>query len=225
MIPCPLDQEYRSIRLTMKYPNLREDLVGCCRLMAAKGLVAGTEGNVSARDKDGTILMTPSGINKGEIEPGMLVRLSLEGKVLEGEREPTSERLTHLEFYRQRPGVGGVAHGHPIFCTAFAAARRPLPKNILPELIATIGDVILVPYGRPSSSGLAKAISPYCRKHNAFILENHGAAAVGKDVREAYHRLEVLEAYAKTVWVAESLGGVKPLPQSAIDDLPSPTFL
>ena len=102
----------------MKYPNLREEVVHCCRLMAAKGLVAGTEGNVSARDKDDTILVTPSGMNKGEIEPEMLVRLNLDGQVLEGELEPTSEKFMHLEFYRQRPGVGGVAHGHPIFCTA-----------------------------------------------------------------------------------------------------------
>jgi L-fuculose-phosphate aldolase len=99
-----------------------------------------------------------------------------------------------------------------------------LPKNILPELIATIGDVVLVPYGRPSSSKLADALSPYCPKHNAFLLENHGATTVGRDVREAYHRLEVIEAYAKTVWAAETFGGVKPLPQVAIDDLPSPTF-
>jgi len=209
----------------MDYLNLREELVRYCRLMAAKGLVAGTEGNVSARDKDGTILMTPSGTNKGEIEPEMLVRLNLDGKVLEGDLVPTSERFMHLEFYRQRSGAGGVAHGHPVFCTAFAAAQRPLPENILPELIATIGHVVLVPYGRPSSSLLAAAIAPYCCKHNAFILQNHGAVAVGKDVREAYHRLEVIEAYAKTVWVAESLGGVKPLPRSAIDDLPSPSFL
>ena len=208
----------------MKYPNLREELVSCCRLMALKALVAGTEGNLSARDKDGTILMTPSGMNKGEIEPEMLVRLSLEGKVLEGDLEPTSERFMHLEFYRQRPGVGGVAHGHPIFCTAFAAAHQALPDNILPELIATIGQVPLVPYGRPSSAKLAASLSPYCTKHNVFLLQNHGATAVGKTVREAYQRLEVVEAYAKIVWAAASLGGVKPLPRAAIDDLPSPTF-
>jgi L-fuculose-phosphate aldolase len=208
----------------MKYANMREELVSCCRLMADKGLVAGTEGNLSARDKDGTILMTPSGLNKGEIEPEMLVRLSLVGKVLEGDLEPTSERFMHLEFYRQRPGVGGVAHGHPIFCTAFAAARQVLPDNILPELIATIGHVPLVPYGRPSSAKLAAALSPYCSKHNVFLLQNHGATAVGKTVREAYQRLEVVEAYAKIVWAAASLGGVKPLHQAAIDDLPSPTF-
>jgi L-fuculose-phosphate aldolase len=209
----------------MKYPNLREELVRCCRLMAAKGLVAGTEGNLSARDKDDTILMTPSGVNKGEVEPEMLVRLSLDAKVLEGDREPTSERFMHLQFYRERRGVGGVVHGHPVFCTAFAAAHRELPENILPELIATIGHIPLVPYGRPSSAKLADALSPYCRKHNVFLLQNHGATAVGKSILEAYQRLEVAEAYAKTVWAAAALGGVKPLPQCAIDDLPSPTFL
>jgi L-fuculose-phosphate aldolase len=209
----------------MRYPNLREELVRCCRLMAAKGLVAGTEGNLSARDKDDTILMTPSGVNKGEVEPEMLVRLSLDAEVLEGDREPTSEKFMHLQFYRERPGVGGVVHGHPVFCTAFAAAHRELPENILPELIATIGHIPLVPYGRPSSAKLADALSPYCRKHNVFLLQNHGATAVGKSILEAYQRLEVAEAYAKTVWAAAALGGVKPLPQCAIDDLPSPTFL
>jgi L-fuculose-phosphate aldolase len=209
----------------MKCPNLREELVRCCRLMAAKGLVAGTEGNLSARDEDDTILMTPSGVNKGEVEPEMLVRLSLDAKVLEGNREPTSEKFMHLQFYRERPGVGGVVHGHPVFCTAFAAAHRELPENILPELIATIGHIPLVPYGRPSSAKLADALSPYCRKHNVFLLQNHGATAVGKSILEAYQRLEVVEAYAKTVWAAAALGGVKPLPQCAIDDLPSPTFL
>jgi L-fuculose-phosphate aldolase len=209
----------------MKCPNLREELVRCCRLMAAKGLVAGTEGNLSARDEDDTILMTPSGVNKGEVEPEMLVRLSLDAKVLEGNREPTSEKFMHLQFYRERPGVGGVVHGHPVFCTAFAAAHRELPENILPELIATIGHIPLVPYGRPSSAKLADALSPYCRKHNVFLLQNHGATAVGKSILEAYQRLEVAEAYAKTVWAAAALGGVKPLPQCAIDDLPSPTFL
>jgi L-fuculose-phosphate aldolase len=209
----------------MKYPNLREELVRCCRLIAAKGLVAGTEGNLSARDKDDTILMTPSGVNKGEVEPEMLVRLSLDAEVLEGDREPTSEKFMHLQFYRERPGVGGVVHGHPVFCTAFAAAHRELPENILPELIATIGHIPLVPYGRPSSAKLADALSPYCRKHNVFLLQNHGATAVGKSILEACQRLEVAEAYAKTVWAAAALGGVKPLPQCAIDDLPSPTFL
>jgi DNA-binding MurR/RpiR family transcriptional regulator len=92
------------------------------------------------------------------------------------------------------------------------------------RLADKIGQVPLVPYWRPSSAKLAAALAPYCTKHNTFLLQNHGATAVGKTVREAYQRLEVVEAYAKTVWVAASPGGVKPFPQAAIEDLPSPTF-
>ncbi|MCP4384017.1 MAG: class II aldolase/adducin family protein [Hyphomicrobiales bacterium] len=192
--------------------------------MAEKSLIAGTEGNVSARARDGGVWMTPANINKGDVTADILVRLDLDANVVEGDRTPTSERFMHLEFYRQRPGVGGVAHGHPIFSTAFAAAGRPLPVDILPELIATIGEVALVPYGRPSSPKLATAIAPYCRAHNAFLLQNHGSIACGGTVREAYNRLEVVEAYARTCWAAETLGGVKPLGPAEIADLPSPSF-
>lgn len=204
--------------------QVKRDIVRYCQLMAQKGLVAGTEGNVSARATDGTIWMTPSNVNKGEVTADMLVRLDLKARVIEGAHAPTSERFMHLEFYRQRPGAGGVAHGHPVFATAFAAAGRRLPRDVLPELIAVIGDIALVPYARPSSPKLAAAIAPFCRQHNVFLLQNHGAIAVGCDVRDAYHRLEVAEAYAKTCWVAEALGGVKSLSSAAIAELPSPTF-
>jgi L-fuculose-phosphate aldolase len=80
----------------MKFANLREEIVDCCRLMSAKGLVAGTQGNVSARDKDGTILVTPSGMSKGELEPEMLVRLSPDDKVLEGELEAEGTRRSFI---------------------------------------------------------------------------------------------------------------------------------
>lgn len=203
---------------------VKHDIIRYCHLMARKGLVAGTEGNVSARAADGTIWMTPANVNKGEVEEDMLVRLDLDARQLEGERQPTSERYMHLEFYRQRPGAGGVAHGHPPFLTAYAAARRKLPRDILPELIAVIGDIALVPYGRPSSPKLAAAIAPFCRQHNVFMLQNHGAIAVGPSIRDAYHRLEVGEAYAKTCWAAQALGGVIPLGKEEIADLPSPCF-
>src|SRR5215468_10259607 len=68
------------------------------------------------------------------------------------------------------------------------------------------------------------AVSPYCRKHYVFLLQNHGAAAVGRTVCEAYQRLEVVEAYAKTVWAAALPGGIKPLFRALIDVLPSPSF-
>jgi L-fuculose-phosphate aldolase len=203
---------------------VKDEIVRCCRLMAEKRLIAGTEGNVSARARDGGFWVTCANLNKGEMTAEALVRLDLNGDRIEGDREPTSERYMHLEFYKQRPGVGGVAHGHPVYSTAFAAAGRKLPSGILPELIAVIGDVALVPYGRPSGPKLAAAIAPFCRSHNAFLLQNHGSIACGATVLEAYQRLEVVEAYAQTCWAAETLGGVKPLTQDQIADLPSPRF-
>ena len=192
--------------------------------MADTRLVAGTEGNVSARAADGTVLMTPSGFNKGDVTEDMLSNLDLDGNVLSGEYAPTSEKYMHLEFYRQRSQAMGVVHGHPVFCTAFASSGAELPHNILPELVAVIGSIPTVPYGRPSSDKLAKALAPYVSKHNVFLLRNHGATAVGTSVRDAYHRLEVAEAYAKTVWAARALGGVQQLTEAQIADLPSPVF-
>jgi len=204
--------------------KLKDEIVEICRLMAAGGLVAGTEGNVSGRAADGTVLMTPSGYNKGDVTVEMLMRLDMDGNVVEGEFTPTSEKFMHLEFYKQRPKAMGVAHGHPIFSTAFAAAGVDLPHGILPELVAVIGQIATVPYGRPSSAKLAKALAPYVKRHNVFLLQNHGATAVGASVRDAYHRLQVAEAYAKTVWAAQSLGGVKPMTMAQIADLPLPSY-
>ncbi|WP_162652928.1 class II aldolase/adducin family protein [Lentilitoribacter sp. Alg239-R112] len=204
--------------------ELKKEIVAICKLMDSKGLVAGTEGNVSARAADGTVLMTPSGFNKGDITEDMLVRLDLDANVIEGDYGPTSEKYMHLEFYRQRPKAMGVAHGHPIYSTAFAAAGRDLPHGILPELVAVIGQIVTVPYGRPSSAKLAASIAPYVLRHNVFLLQNHGATAVGTSVRDAFHRLQVAEAYAKTVWVAEAIGGVQPLTMAQIADLPLPSY-
>lgn len=203
---------------------VKDIIVRCCHLMAQKGLIAGTEGNVSARARDGGIWTTSSDLNKGEVTVDTLVRIDFDGNLLEGSLRPTSERFMHLEFYKQRPGVNGVAHGHPVFSTAYAAAGRKLPKDILPELIATIGEVALVPYGRPSGPKLAAAIAPYVTSHNAFLLQNHGSIACGRTVLEAYQRLEVVEAYAKTCWAAETIGGVKAMSAADIGDLPVPSY-
>ncbi|WP_051644938.1 class II aldolase/adducin family protein [Labrenzia sp. DG1229] len=204
--------------------SVANEILEICGKMADTGLVAGTEGNVSGRVADGAILMTPSGYNKGDVTREKLVKLNLDGEVVAGEFTPTSEKWMHIEFYRQRPQTNGVVHGHPIFCTAFAAAHVDLPRDILPELVAVIGQIATVPYGRPSSAKLAEALAPYVSRHNVFLLQNHGATAAGASVRDAFHRLQVAEAYAKTVWAAKTLGGVQPMTADQIADLPLPSF-
>ncbi len=208
----------------MNNNNIKKEIVDICKLMAKGGLVAGTEGNVSGRDQDGRIFMTPSGYNKGDVNEDMLVELDLEGNLISGKFKPTSEKHMHLGFYKMRKKVMGVVHGHPVFSTAFASSGKNLPHNILPELVAIIGKIPIVPYGRPSSIKLANVLAPYVCNHNVFLLKNHGATAVGQSVRDAYHRLQVAESYAKTIWAAEALGGVQPLTSDQIEDLPKPCY-
>jgi L-fuculose-phosphate aldolase len=203
--------------------TVKRDMVRFCGRMYDKGLVVGRQGNLSARAGDGSVWMTPAGMNKGDIGEADLVRLDLDGRVLEGTRLPTSESTTHLEAYRQRTDVHAVAHGHPPFCTAFAAAGIALPADVLPEIVAFIGEIPLVPYGTPSSSELTRVIEPYLRRHHCFLLANHGALSLGSSVEDAYYKLEHLELYARTVYYAQQLGGVKPLAPADLSALPRPS--
>ena len=206
--------------MTIKSSNdLRKEIVEVAQLMAEKNLVAGTEGNISGRNVNGNIIMTPSGYNKREIREEMLVEVDLEGNVISGDLKPTSEINMHLGFYKQRPKVMGVVHGHPIYMTAFAASGEQLPDNILPEIVALIGRIVTVPYDTPSSIKLANVLEPFVKKHNVFILQNHGAAAVGTNVHDAYNSLQVSESYANIVWAAKTLGGVKPISTEKINEL------
>ena len=92
--------------------------------------------------------------------------------MISGELKPTSEKHMHLGFYKIRKKVMGVIHGHPVFSTAFAASGKKLPHNILPELVAIIGQIPIVPYGTPSSIKLANVLAPYVSHHNVFFLKN-----------------------------------------------------
>ncbi len=199
--------------------DTRKEIIKVCKLMADKNLVAGTEGNISSRVLDGNIIMTPSGYNKKDITEDMLVEVDIEGNVISGDLKPTSEINMHLGFYKKRSKVMGVVHGHPIYMTAFAASGEHLPDNILPEIVALIGRIVTVPYDTPSSIKLANILEPFVKKHNVFILQNHGAVAVGRSVQDAYHRLQVSESYANIVWAAKTLGGVKPISTEKINEL------
>jgi len=201
---------------------IKRTLVSFCERMYERGLVFGKEGNLSARASDGTIWVTPAGMNKADVTEATLVRLDLQGTILEGDCMPTSERFTHLEAYRRRPDVHAVVHGHPVYCTAFAAAHVELPANVLPEIVAVIGEIPLVPYATPSSAKLAEAVAPYYQDHDCFLLQNHGALALGDTIENAYYKLEVMESYARVILLTRFLGGPKGLSEHHLIDLPRP---
>jgi L-fuculose-phosphate aldolase len=107
----------------------------CCRQLAAGGLIAGRDGNLSVRLGPDRVLVTPSGLIKSLLTPGDMVEVDLSGRRRRGRRKPTSELDLHLRILNKRPDVGAVVHAHPPAATGFAVAGETIPANLLPELI------------------------------------------------------------------------------------------
>lgn len=196
-------------------------IVGVCRRLYERGLIAGPDGNVSARLADGSILVTPSGLSKGIVTAEHLVVVDMQGGVLEGNLPPTSELRMHLRIYARRPDVRAVVHAHPPTATGFAVAGESFMAPVLPEVILQMGEVPLVPYATPGTDALADALDPYLDHHDAVLLANHGATTLGATLTEAHHRMESLEHAARILLAARAVGRVRELNVADVDALRS----
>lgn len=191
--------------------SLKKDIVEAGRRVYDRGYVASNDGNISARIDEKRVVITPTGISKGFMSPDDLVIVDYEGSVLEGKKKPSSEVYMHLRIYKERLDVNSVCHAHPPIATGFAVAGIPLTQCILPEVIISLGGVPLAEYGTPGTDEFYKPILKYLKDYDAFLLENHGALTIGKDVMNAYHKMETLEHFAHIAFVATQLGNVNTL--------------
>jgi L-fuculose-phosphate aldolase len=205
----------------MSETDLRSAIVKAGRLMQAREYVDGTAGNLSARLGPDRILATPSGLVKGELTPEDLIVVDSDGLLVSGRPglRPTSELAMHLEAYRRRPDVNAVVHAHPITAVALSIAGISLEECVIPEAIVFLGLVPTTPYATPSSDENRRAISNVIVDHDALILRYHGSLTVGRDVQEAYLRLETLEHTAKIIALSRLLGGGPPLPPEQVTKL------
>jgi L-fuculose-phosphate aldolase len=186
--------------------QLRADIVEVGRRMYARGYTASNDGNISVRLDVGRLLMTPKSVCKGFMTPEMMCITDLEGRKLEGDRDPSSEALMHLEVYRQRPDVRAVVHAHPPIATGFAVAGIPLDRPVLAEVLTTLGSVPIAEYATPSTKELPEAVRKYIKAHDGMLLANHGALTVGGDLFSAYYKMETIEHFARISLVARLLG-------------------
>ena len=192
----------------MDHLDLRKEIVQTCRRMRASGLVAGTEGNVSARTPDGNVLITPSGLDYALMEPEDVVVVSLEGETLEGAFEPSVETPMHAGIYRARPETLGIVHTHARFSTTLACLNLEIPP--VHYMLANLSDEGRVPVSHYATYGteeLARnAAEALGESHRACLLRNHGTIAVGASVTEAYSRTELLEEMAEVYYRARLAG-------------------
>ncbi|HSQ32563.1 MAG TPA: class II aldolase/adducin family protein [Gemmatimonadaceae bacterium] len=199
--------------------DAREAIVLVCRRLYERGLVAGPDGNVSVRRDDGTLLVTPTGLSKVDVTPDDLVVVSLQGRVREGRRAPSSELGMHLRIYQRRPDVRAVVHAHPPAATAFAVAGESFVAPVLPEVILQLGEVPLVPYATPGSDALADAFEPFLAQHDGFLMANHGATTIAPSLAAAHQRMESLEHAARILLAARGLGRVNELSAADVRSL------
>lgn len=164
-----------------------------------KNFVAANDGNISVKVGPNTIWTTPTGVSKGFMTPDMMVKLDLSGKILSGKSKPSSEVKMHLRVYKESPETNAVVHAHPPTATSFAIAGISLDKPISPEAVVLLGRVPLADYATPGTEEVPDSIAPFCKDYHAVLLANHGALTWGRDLIEAYFRMESLEHYALMV--------------------------
>jgi L-fuculose-phosphate aldolase len=199
--------------------TIKKEILQVCKRMYQSGFVAANDGNVSVKISENKIIVTSTGKSKGFIKQKDLLLIDSKGKVLKGNLKPTTELAMHLFVYQKRKDVKAVVHAHPPYSIAFAVAGIGLDKYILPEVIVSIGKIPLAKYATPSTKEVSNSIAGLIGNYDVILLKNHGVVAVGKDVEEAYHKLERVEHFAKILYLAMGLGNVDKLSKRDVDKL------
>lgn len=191
---------------------LRREIVEIGKRLFQREYVASNDGNISVRISDTIILITPTGVSKGFMEPQDMVKVDIDtGKVLHGNLRPSSEIAMHLAIYQCRPDVKAIVHAHPPTATGFAVAGIAFDDVALPEAVIGLGRIALTRYATPGTDEVPQAVKEKIMCSDVLLLANHGAIAIGETITQAYYRMESLEQVAKITLTARLLGNVNVL--------------
>jgi L-fuculose-phosphate aldolase len=182
----------------------REQVASAARRLAAAGLVEGTSGNLSARSGD-HVAVTPTGGVLATLEPEQVTVVDLDGRVVDGDLQPTSEAELHLGVYRRGEGAGAVVHTHAPMATALSCVLDELPC-VHYEMLLLGGAVRVAPYATFGSPELAASVLDALEGKTAALMANHGTVSYGGDVEGAVRATELLEWACTVYWRARALG-------------------
>lgn len=187
--------------------ELKLEICEVGRRLWARAYVDGNGGNIAIRVGDDLALCTPTLVSKGFMKPEDLCLVDLDGNQVAGKTRRTSEILMHLQIMKRQPRAKATVHCHPPHATAFAVAQVEPPTCMIPEIEVFIGRVPIAPYRTPGTPEMGQLVADLVDQHNTVLMGNHGAVSWSHiSVEDAYFKMEILEAYCRTVWVASQLG-------------------
>jgi L-fuculose-phosphate aldolase len=179
----------------------------------------GNGGNISCRIGPDAFICTPTGVSKGFLKPEMLCMVDGQGNQIAGTWKRSSEITTHLAIYHSTPEAISVCHAHPCHAGAFAIKGIQPPPRLIPELEVFVGTVAYAPYKTPGSAEIAESIRPLAPKHQSILMGNHGVITWGKSVEDAYFKMEITDAYCRTVILAQAIPGGASIPCEKLPEL------
>lgn len=201
-----------------KLKHLKSELIEYGKLAGIKNFTPGYSGNLSARYDD-KILITSSGSANGYLSEDELVVMDFDGNLVEGNKKPSSEKMLHVEFYKQRPDVNYIIHVHAPYLSSFACCRIPLNEPVMAENVFYFGQIPLAYYGLPSSMDLVEKTAKYFKDYDAVLMANHGFIVGDKTLKDAFLKLELAESYAQVVFNTKMLGGAKLFTEKEVDEI------
>jgi L-fuculose-phosphate aldolase len=202
------------MRFCMLHP--RDQLVAIMNRIYRNGMTTLSGGNLSIRDDDDSIWITPAGVDKGKLSPQDIICVKPDGSVI-GPHRPSSEFPFHRAIYERRPDLRGVVHAHPPALVSFSIVRETPKTDIIPQARRVCGLVGYAPYALPGSEALGESIAnTFAKGYNVVLLENHGIATGAPDLLTAFHRLETLDFCARTQLKAMGLGKISTLTEEQL---------
>jgi L-fuculose-phosphate aldolase len=163
-------------------------------------------GNLSIRDEDGSIWISPSGVDKGTLRASDVVCITPDGSVI-GAHKPSIEYPFHQAIYAARPDLRAIVHAHPADLVAFSIVRQIPDTRIIPQAQDICGQVGYAPYALPGSKELGDNIAGcFAKGFDSVLLENHGVVCAGQSLLQTYHRFETLDFCARLHVHARRLG-------------------
>ncbi len=204
----------------MEYEAIRAEVLATAQAMLALGLTVGDSGNVSARVADPSRLLlaiTPHGRYYDALTPEDILVVDEEGEPVAGDGIPSAELLLHAAIYRGRPDVGAVIHAHPPLASAAAVVGRPIPPILEDQMIFLGGQIEVAPHAMTGSEELVDHALSALGERSACLLANHGALAVGRDLRAAFSNCQYLEKLVQAFLYATWAGRVNVLPPDVVE--------